>query len=124
MWFITAIVTASLLLGTSAQAAAPRPTMTQRLAHMDNESRVEFAIATVTGNKTEARCAKQIAYKESRYRVEALNKSSGARGVWQLLWGKPHWNILKQVQEANKYVLHRYDSWCGAYRFHQERNWF
>ena len=119
MWLITAIVKASLLFGTQAQAVAPKPTMNQRLAHMDNESRVEFAIATVTRNRTEARCAKQIAYKESRYRVEALNRSSGARGVWQLMWGKPHWGILKQVEEAHKYVLHRYDSWCGAYRFHQ-----
>lgn len=112
------------LMATPAQAIAPAVSMSQKLKHMDKEERVEYAIGTVTKNKSEAKCAKKIAYKESRYNIDSVNKSSGARGVWQLMWGKPHWDILKQVQEAHKYVLHRYDTWCGAYRFHQERNWY
>lgn len=113
-----------LVMTTPAQAIAPVLSVSQKLKHMDKEERVEYAIGTVTKDKSEARCAKKIAYKESRYNIDSVNKSSGARGVWQLMWGKPHWDILKQVQEAHKYVLHRYDTWCGAYRFHQERNWY
>jgi hypothetical protein len=113
-----------LVMTTPAQAIAPGLSVSQKLKHMDKEERVEYAIGTVTKDKSEARCAKKIAYKESRYNIDSVNKSSGARGVWQLMWGKPHWDILKQVQEAHKYVLHRYDTWCGAYRFHQERNWY
>ena len=111
-----------LVMTTPAQAIAPGLSVSQKLTHMDKEERVEYAIGTVTKDKSEARCAKKIAYKESRYNIDSVNKSSGARGVWQLMWGKPHWDILKQVEEAHKYVLHRYDTWCGAYRFHQERN--
>jgi hypothetical protein len=113
-----------LVMTTPAQAIAPGLSVSQKLTHMDKEERVEYAIGTVTKDKSEARCAKKIAYKESRYNIDSVNKSSGARGVWQLMWGKPHWDILKQVEEAHKYVLHRYDTWCGAYRFHQERNWY
>lgn len=117
-------VTVLLMIATPAQAAAPSFTLHQQMKMMDKEERVELAIGTVTTDKSEANCAKKIAYKESRYNIDSVNKSSGARGIWQLMWGKPHWDIFKQVQEAHKYVLHRYDTWCGAYRFHQERNWF
>ena len=113
-----------LVMTTPAQAIAPVLSVSQKLKHMDKEERVEYAIGTVTKDKSEAKCAKKIAYKESRYNIDSVNKSSGARGVWQLMWGKPHWDILKQVEEAHKYVLHRYDTWCGEYRFHQERNWY
>ena len=47
-----------------------------------------------------------------------------ARGTWQLLWAKPGWSLLKQTEHAHKYVLHRYGTWCKAFEFHQERNWY
>jgi hypothetical protein len=112
-----------LPLATPAQALSPELTVEKRLSVIKQE-RLEFAIAQVTTNKREARCALQIAYKESRYNENSYNKSSGARGAWQLLWAKPDWSLLKQTEEAHEYVLHRYDTWCDAYRFHQERNWY
>ena len=128
MWLVAITIAGVLTL--SAPAGASAPTLSPVLSAPDitvrvsSEKMVELAIATVTTNKQEARCAKKIAWKESRYAVDALNKSSGARGVWQLMWGKPNWSIFKQTSEAHKYVLHRYESWCGALRFHQERNWY
>jgi hypothetical protein len=114
-----------LPLAAPAQALSPELTIEKRLSVItDKKDRVEFAITQFTNNKREVRCALEIAYKESRYNVDSLNRSSGARGVWQLLWGKPDWSLLKQTEEAHKYVLHRYDTWCDAYRFHQERNWY
>jgi hypothetical protein len=115
----------ALPLASPAQALSPELTVEKRLSVItDKQERVEFAIAQVTNNKREAWCALRIAYKESRYNVDSHNKSSGARGVWQLLWAKPDWSLLKQTEEAHKYVLHRYETWCNAYRFHQERNWY
>jgi hypothetical protein len=114
-----------LPLATPALALSPELTVEKRLSViMDKRDRVEFAITQFTDNKREVRCALEIAYKESRYNVDSYNKSSGARGVWQLLWAKPDWSLLKQTEEAHKYVLHRYETWCDAYRFHQERNWY
>jgi hypothetical protein len=114
-----------LPIAAPAQALSPELTVEKRLSVItDKKERVEFAIAQVTNNKREAQCAIQIAYKESRYNVDSYNKSSGARGVWQLLWAKPDWSLLKQTEEAHDYVLHRYETWCEAYRFHQERNWY
>jgi len=106
-------------------ALSPEMTYEKRLlVTTDKRERVKLTLAEVTTDMKEIRCALNIAYKESRYNVDSFNKSSGARGVWQLLWGKPHWSLLKQTKEAHKYVLHRYETWCAAYRFHQERNWY
>jgi hypothetical protein len=106
-------------------ALSPDMTYEKRLSVvLDKRDRVKLTLMEVTTDKKEVRCALNIAYKESRYNVDSYNKSSGARGVWQLLWAKPDWSLLKQTQEAHDYVLHRYDTWCDAYRFHQERNWY
>ena len=121
---ITMGIATGLVLVSPAQALSPILTQEVRMSVMTKEQKVEYAIAQFVTEKEQRLCAKRIAYKESRYNTDSYNKSSGARGVWQLLWGKPHWSILKQTHEAHKYVLHRYDTWCKAYRFHQERNWY
>ena len=118
------VATVTLLIMSPAEADSPSLTLEDRLAVMDKEEAIEFAISTVTTDKQEAACAKKIAYKESRYNVDSFNKSSGARGAWQLLWAKPEWSLLKQTSEAHEYVLHRYGTWCKAFKFHQERNWY
>ena len=118
------VATVMLLLISPARADSPLMTLEHRIATLDKEEALELALTTVTTDKKEAACAKKIAYKESRYNIDSYNKSSGARGVWQLLWAKPGWSILKQTSEAHKYVLHRYGTWCKAFEFHQERNWY
>jgi len=118
------VATVTFILMSPAEATSPLLTLDKRIMLMDKETAIEVAISTVTTDKREASCAKKIAYKESRYNVDSFNKSSGARGAWQLLWGKPEWSLLKQTSEAHKYVLHRYDTWCNAHKFHQERNWY
>ena len=122
---IVTVLGLMLPIAAPAQALSPELTFEKKLSVVtDKKERVELALTQVTTNKREAQCAIRIAYKESRYNVDSFNKSSGARGVWQLLWAKPGWSLLKQTEEAHKYVLHRYDTWCEAYRFHQERNWY
>jgi hypothetical protein len=118
------VTTVMLLLISPARADSPLMTLEHRITTLDKEEALELALTTVTTDKKEAACAKKIAYKESRYNIDSYNKSSGARGVWQLLWAKPGWSILKQTSEAHKYVLHRYGTWCKAFEFHQERNWY
>ena len=118
------VLTVLIAVSTPALADAPHLTIEKQISVSDKETALELAISTVTTDRKEAACAKKIAYKESRYNIDSYNKSSGARGVWQLLWGKPEWSILKQTSEAHKYVLHRYGTWCKAFEFHQERNWY
>ena len=122
---IVTLLVSVLHIASPSLALTPEMTYEKRLSvTTDKRERVKLTLAEVTTDMKQVRCALNIAYKESRYNVDSFNKSSGARGVWQLLWGKPDWSLLKQTKEAHKYVLHRYDTWCNAYRFHQERNWY
>lgn len=122
---IVAVLFSVMQYMSPSMALSPELTYEKKLSAItDKRDRVKFTLEQLTTDMKEVRCALNIAYKESRYNVDSHNKSSGARGVWQLLWGKPEWSLLKQTEEAHKYVLHRYDTWCEAYRFHQERNWY
>lgn len=122
---IVALLFSAVQVASPSMALSPVMTYEKRLlVTTDKRERVKLTLGEITTDMKEVQCALNIAYKESRYNVNSVNKSSGARGVWQLLWGKPEWSLLKQTQEAHKYVLHRYDTWCDAYRFHQERNWY
>jgi hypothetical protein len=121
---LTMSLAMGIVLASPAEAKSPLLTKEVYMSKMDKETKVEYAIAQFVTDSKERLCAKRIAYKESRYNEDSLNKKSGARGTWQLLWGQPGWSLLKQTQEAHDYVLHRYDTWCEAYRFHQERNWY
>lgn len=114
-----------LPMATPVEATSAKLTFDMKLSVItDKRERVKFVLGKFVTEKKQIACALNIAYKESRYNVDSHNKSSGARGVWQLLWGKPEWSLVKQTSEAHKYVQHRYETWCDAYRFHQERNWY
>ena len=118
------VTTAMVAIATPTYAAAPVMSLEQKVLMMEPKQKLRFAISTLTTRKSEIDCSLAIAYKESRYRLEAKNKRSSATGAWQLMWGKPHWSVFKQATEAHGYVLHRYGSWCEALKFHQERNWY
>lgn len=71
-----------------------------------------------------------IAYKESTFDYKAVNKESGAVGMFQL---NPHWHEIPegylespdiQLQWANNYAKERYKSWYNAYEFHKANGWW
>ena len=77
-------------------------------------------------NNREARCAIQIAYKESRYNKYATNGKYW--GIYQLGFAHPtkpkDQSISRQLRLANDYVLARYGNWCNAWLHHIKHNWY
>jgi hypothetical protein len=77
-------------------------------------------------NSREARCALQIAYKESRYQPMATNGKYW--GIYQLGFAHPtkpsEHSIKRQLRLAHKYVLARYGNWCNAWIHHIDNNWY
>jgi hypothetical protein len=77
-------------------------------------------------NHREARCAIQIAYKESRYNKYATNGKYW--GIYQLGFAHPtkpkDQSISRQLRLANDYVLARYGNWCNAWLHHIKHNWY
>lgn len=77
-------------------------------------------------------CLYQLWKKESNWRVNAQNKSSGAYGIPQSLPGNKmasvadDWmtNPETQITWGLKYIANRYETPCGAWSHSQARNWY
>lgn len=75
-------------------------------------------------SKQQTKCAMQIAYDESRFHTDSVNKETGAHGVFQLVQSKQYTRLGKHVQKATQYMEHRYGTWCKANQFHEDRGWW
>jgi hypothetical protein len=77
-------------------------------------------------------CLVKLWERESNWRWNALNKSSGAYGIPQSLPGNkmasagPDWrtNPATQIKWGLGYIDNRYQSPCGALAHSNERNWY
>ena len=84
-----------------------------------------FRYATFQVGELQAQCLFRIAIKESNINYKALNKSSGARGAWQIV--NPlvaKLDAYDQVDWAIRYAEHRYGSACEAWSFWQREYWW
>ena len=90
------------------------------------KGRLGDTIASRSGklSRKEVRCALEIVYRESRYNKKAVNSSSGATGLFQLMHGRIEWSVDKQVQMAIGYMEHRYGTWCIALEHHNNKGWW
>jgi hypothetical protein len=82
------------------------------------------AYAKATLPLTQYKCALTLYTKESNWRSEAYNKSSGAAGIPQ---GKSKWlrtaDPVSQVKWGIKYAYSRHGSMCGALNHFKKWNW-
>jgi hypothetical protein len=76
---LTMSLAMGIVLASPAEATSPLLTKEVYMSTMDKETKVEYAIAQFVTDRKERRCAKRIAYKESRYNEDSLNRKSGAR---------------------------------------------
>lgn len=72
----------------------------------------------------EAECADEIVHAESRWRERAVNKVSGAWGLFQFMNETKRWNIYRQTELAIKYAVHRYDGFCNALSERKKKGWW
>lgn len=70
-------------------------------------------------------CLFKIAVKESNIRYDAINRSSGALGAWQIINPRvAKLSPLEQVEWAIRYADHRYGSACKAWDYWQRNYWW
>ena len=70
-------------------------------------------------------CANWLGIKESNWRPKAVNKQSGAFGIFQhMSEHAPKWDAYQQIDKHIEYINHRYDgSWCKALRHLETQGW-
>ena len=70
-------------------------------------------------------CLFKIAVRESNIRYDAINRSSGALGAWQIINPRvAKLSPLEQVEWAIRYADHRYGSACEAWDYWQRNYWW
>lgn len=74
---------------------------------------------------SEFQCANDLAIRESNWRVKAVNKESGAYGIFQHMSKYAHnWDAYEQIDKHIEYIEHRYDgSWCKALSHSLRYSW-
>lgn len=73
----------------------------------------------------EFECANELAFRESSWRYDAVNKSSGAYGIFQHMSNHAHkWDAYKQIDKHKEYIEARYNnSWCLALSKLKKEGW-
>jgi len=73
----------------------------------------------------EFECALELGQRESSWRFDAVNKSSGAYGLFQHMSEHAHkWDVFTQIDKHNEYITARYDgSWCKALQHLKGKGW-
>jgi hypothetical protein len=123
------------------KAEAERKAAQERAARSNTRGAVEKVSASAADSKaiaksmmssTQYTCFSNIVERESGWRVNATNPSSGAYGLVQSLPGNKmasagaDWrtNPATQIKWGLNYMNDRYGSPCGAWSFWQSNHWY
>lgn len=70
-------------------------------------------------------CADELAMRESSWRYTAVNKSTGAYGLFQHMSDyADEWDAFKQIDKHVEYIDIRYSgSWCKALQHLKDKGW-
>jgi hypothetical protein len=73
----------------------------------------------------EFECANELAFRESSWRIDAVNRNSGAYGLFQSMSEyAPKWDAFKQIDKHIQYIDTRYSgSWCSALQHLRTKGW-
>jgi hypothetical protein len=85
---------------------------------------MRYAKAGWNWDRTQRRCAYSLFMKESKFDHLAKNQQgSSAFGIGQVL-KETSKDPAIQILNAYKYIKHRYDTPCKAWKHSQRRNWY
>lgn len=108
-----------------AKAEAPRLTYEQRVSFYAMQFPKEYAhnqLKFLGFGKKEYSCLSQLWGKESAWNYKAKNKKSTAYGIAQLL-GETSKEPHVQINKGIRYIIHRYETPCSAWKF-WKRNYY
>jgi hypothetical protein len=119
------IVILAVLMTYSFAAAEEITTPTKEQKPVNDLMNIKLYLHNQINDWYEFECANVLAYKESSWRVDAVNKSSGAYGLFQhMSEHAPKWDAYQQIHKHIEYINHRYDgSWCKALSHLESRGW-
>jgi hypothetical protein len=115
----------SVVVG-SAHAEAPHVEEPKEVLHEAFYDPKAYAYRIVLDkgwNETEFRCLEKLWQKESNWRHKADNPTSTAYGIAQIL-GETETHPARQIEKGIRYIIHRYDTPCNAWKFWLRNFWY
>lgn len=109
-----------------AQALAPKLEIKQvhlAIALQKPKTYAQIAMRKYNWGVKQAKCLNALWGKESAWNRHADNPVSTAFGIAQLL-GETSINPVKQINNGLRYIQHRYDTPCEAWKFWQRNKWY
>ena len=90
-----------------------------------NKMNVKLYLHNEIRDWDEFECALELAHRESSFRYDAVNKTTGAYGLFQHMSDyAPQWDAFKQIDKHVQYIDARYSgSWCKALQHLERFNW-
>ena len=90
-----------------------------------NKMNVKLYLHNQINDWDQFECAIELAQRESSWRYDAVNKTSGAYGLFQHMSDHAHkWDVFEQIDKHNEYITSRYDgSWCKALNHLKDKGW-
>jgi hypothetical protein len=90
-----------------------------------NKMNVKLYLHNQINDWDEFECALELAQRESSFRYDAVNKTTGAYGLFQHMSDyAPQWDAFKQIDKHIEYISSRYSgSWCKALQHLKDKHW-
>ena len=90
-----------------------------------NKMNVKLYLHNQISDWDQFECALELAHRESSFRYNAVNSTTGAYGLFQHMSDyAPNWDAFKQIDKHIEYINTRYSgSWCKALQHLKDENW-
>ncbi len=126
---LAVITPATHNVGVHVDIEPKKPKVVQTKATMEEKKAnkimaMKFAKAGWNWDRTQRKCVYSLFMKESKFDHLAKNQQgSSAFGIGQVL-KETSKDPAIQILNAYKYIKHRYDTPCKAWKHSQRRNWY
>jgi len=123
---LTTVIGLLLVLASPAEANAPLMTQKEKAFHLALENPKKYAqiaIKAYNWDKNQYVCLSQLWGKESAWNHKADNPHSSAFGIAQMLKEKAK-HPKPQIDNGLRYIKHRYDNPCTAWKKWQRQKWY
>jgi hypothetical protein len=130
---ISAVITVGFAFLSPAKAEAPAPIVEPVVVKLTPKEFAKVQVIKQWNSSNEYDCLVELWRRESNWRAEALNKSSGAFGIAQFMpqtWVDYGYIYYKptaaetQIVVGLRYITNRYKTPCNALSFHDKKNWY
>jgi hypothetical protein len=120
---LTHTLTVDVKVDVNPKVVVKQTKATMKQKHNNRVMAMKFAQHGWDWDVNERKCIRLLFDKESRFDHLAKNQRSSAFGIAQMLKEKSK-DPAVQILNAYRYIEHRYQTPCQAWKHSQRRNWY